>query len=223
MVSALALTALLEVTAPAPIGAAPPPAVAAPPADRAAAPGAARPARRPRFDVAIGIGRTYNDQPRYDQPPLDPADLQQGRRTLLAYVFMATLGADGVFGLSLRSFSNEPAFGEAARLSAELVLVGRPLAWWQREDTRWAPRVVRSFALTAGPALEQITFAMRGDWRRGVALGAHLDVPVTPGDRRSELRLRLGARRLLGPDRSFPMRTFGDTSGELWGALTLVF
>ena len=141
-------------------------------------------------------------------------------RPITSFFFTAGLG-DGLLGLDLRSFGNGATQVQVTRLSLELVGVVRPLARIARPGYPF--RVLRTASLDAGPALERVLLVLRSDWRRGLMLGGHVDLPIGYGAATKELRLRLGARRMIGSHTHLSGVTVGDSLLELYGQLAFVF
>lgn len=165
---------------------------------------------RPRFQLAVGVGMSIDGPPNPD--PNEPVP---------AYFFSAGLGA-GLLGLELRSFANAGDKQQVVRVSGELVGVVRPLVRPFAEAPGYGWRVLRSFSVSLGPALEKVGLGVDSTWRRGVVGGVHLDLPVGPaGDK--ELRVRLGARRLLADQVSVTAIPIRDTELELYAQAAFVF
>ena len=108
------------------------------------------------------------------------------------------------------------------------MLVVRPFAERLPGDERYRMRVLRTLALDLGLGYERDSRIERRPKtvaRFGARVGVHVDVPLTPGGARSELRLRLTARRFVGASSStFPDGDPApDTRVELFAALAVVF
>src|SRR5205814_943925 len=140
-------------------------------------------------------------------------------RPLSAFYFGLGIG-DGLLGLELRSFANGATQMQLGRLSLELVAVARPLARLTREG--YGFRVLRTAGLALGPGLERASVSMQSGWRAGALLGAHLDLPIGPAAPK-ELRLRLGARRLVATHTSVADIVVKDSTVELYGQVAFVF
>jgi hypothetical protein len=192
------------------------PAAGAPGADALPAAGGLA---RPRFEVAIAAGLSWDPSARDPSLPGSPRERQT------AYLFVAGLGG-GPLGLELRSFANAPQLGQPQRLGGDLLAVVRPFAFTLGDEAAspaWTRRVLRTIALTVGPALEQVAFDMQERWRLGVATGLHVDLPLGPAGRPSELRLRVGGRKMWGKRLAFTPRPVDDTDGELYAGLVVAF
>jgi hypothetical protein len=165
---------------------------------------------RPKFQVAVGLGASIDrnsPNPRPDQP-------------LTAFFFTAGLG-DGLWGFDLRSFANGATKVQVTRLSFELVGVLRPFASVDGDD--YGRRVLRLLAADAGLALERVSLEVDSDWRRGLVIGAHGDLPIGRAGVPKELRLRLGVRRMLGTHGSVTSIDVADSAVELYGQMAFVF
>lgn len=165
---------------------------------------------RPKFRVAVGMGASIDrnsPNPRPDRP-------------LTAFFFTAGLG-DGLWGLDLRSFANGATKVQVTRLSLEAVGVLRPLATLEGDD--YGHRLLRLLALDGGVAAERVSLEVESDWRKGLVLGAHADLPIGPAAMPKELRLRLGVRRMLGSHGSVTSIPVADSAVELYGQLAFVF
>jgi hypothetical protein len=167
---------------------------------------------RPKFQIAVGLGASIDRAAPNPHPD----------RPLTSFFFGAGLGA-GLLGFDLRSFANGASKVQVTRLSLELVAVVRPLVLAMSDSEHYLARVARSASLDLGPAFERVSQAAAADWRQGVLLGAHVDLPVgTPGSAK-ELRLRLGGRRMIGTTASLSDTPIVDTTVELYGQLAFVF
>lgn len=175
------------------------------------APAHAQPAPRPKFQIAVGMGASFDGPP--NPEPGDPVP---------SYFFSAGLGA-GLLGVELRSFANAGDKQEVVRVSGELVGLVRPLVPAARDRPGYGYRVLRSFSFTAGPALEKVGIGVDARWRRGGVLGAHVDVPIGPAGATKELRVRLGVRRMVATRAVVTEIAIGDSDVELYGQLAFVF
>jgi hypothetical protein len=178
---------------------------------------------RPRIELAVGMGASIDD-----------AGLSQAGLSAVPS-FYATGGfGDGTFGVNLGVFTNS-ATGRyrspnvpVDRLAFDAMLVVRPAAELYPGDNRYRIRVLRALALDLGLGYERdsrITRVPEEVARFGARVGVHADVPLTPAGARSELRLRLTARRFVGASSaSFPGGDPApDTRGEFFAALAVVF
>jgi catechol 2,3-dioxygenase-like lactoylglutathione lyase family enzyme len=166
--------------------------------------------QRPKVQVAVGLGASVDD----NAPNPHPG------RPLSAFFFAVGIG-DGLVGLELRSFANGATNMQMGRLSGELVGVVRPLARVAREG--YGFRVLRTAAADVGPGVERDSLALDSDWRAGVSLGAHADLPIGPAGAAKELRLRLGVRRLVATRGSVGGIPVKDSTVELYGQVAFVF
>jgi len=179
-------------------------------------------ASRPPIEVSVGMGASIDDT------GLRAAGLSA------VPSFYATGGfGQGTFGFDLGVFVNS-ATGRyrtpnlpVDRLGVDAMLVIRPFADFVLGD-RYDRRVLRTLALDVGLGYERDSRISRGPEdvsRIGARVGIHADVPLTPARERSELRLRLTVRRLVG----LTSPTFAegdavpDTRFELFGSLVVVF
>lgn len=149
--------------------------------------------------------------------------------------FYATGGfGEGMFGVDLGLFANSATGRYRApnvpvdRLGFDAMLVVRPFADFLFGDGRYQLRVLRALALDLGLGYERDSRISGGPEevdRFGGRLGVHVDLPLTPADARSELRLRLTARRFVSASNvSFPGGDPApDTRGEFFAALAAVF
>jgi hypothetical protein len=189
--------------------------------------GRAQSSARPRIEVAAGMGASF-----------DGAGLVSGPSAIPAFFVMGGFG-DGAIGVDLGVFTNS-ATGRfrtpnvpVDRIAFDAMMVIRPGATRFFAETRaWAgkygARVVQAAALDIGAGYERdsrITSGPQVVDRFGARLGAHLDIPLTPADAASELRLRLAVRRFVGASRvEFPRGDPApDTRAEVFAALAAVF
>jgi hypothetical protein len=166
---------------------------------------------RPRFQIAVGMGLSLDGPP--NPAPDDPVP---------AYFFSAGLGA-GLLGLELRSFANAGDKQQVVRISAELVAVVRPLAPALGDRPGYGFRVLRSLSFTAGPATEKVGLGVDATWRTGGVGGVHVDLPVGPSGSDKELRLRLGARRMVAESVTVTAIPIRDSELELYAQIAFVF
>jgi hypothetical protein len=192
------------------------PAKGAPPVSYETAPAAALP--RPRLTVAIGPGMTF-----------ESAGLS-GTHAVPAFFATGGFGADWRVGGELAVFASS-ALGRfkapddpVDRLAASGIAVVRPLAWaLAADDARYAARLLRATGLEVGLGLERDATSLRSGSRWGLHLGGRVEVPLGPAGQASELRLRLGARRMQGfYTPTVAMTEVGNTL-ELYTALVTVF
>jgi hypothetical protein len=175
---------------------------------------------RPRMNIAIGVGQSF------DATGFSPA------RTERVPAMFATggLGADWPVGAELAVFASSAVGryrGSDApidRLALDAVGVVRPLAWKvSLEDRRYRARLVRAAAIELGLGLERDGTTLRAGSRFGLHLGARLEVPLGPAGARSELRLRLGARRMQGLYTPRVGTVDVGDSVEIYAALVTIF
>jgi hypothetical protein len=165
---------------------------------------------RPKVQVAMGMGASID----HNAPNPHPG------RPLTAFFFAVGIG-DGLLGLELRSFANGATQMQLSRLSLELVGVVRPLAGVAREG--YGYRVLRTASADLGAGVERAAVSQDYDWRTGLVLGAHADLPIGPAGAPKELRLRLGARRFLAGAGAVSAIGVKDSVVELYGQLAFVF
>jgi hypothetical protein len=165
---------------------------------------------RPRVELAVGMGGSIDRAAPNPYPD----------RPVPSFFFTAGVGA-GLLGLDLRSFANGATKLQVTRLSFELVLVARPLVLLL-DESHYVGRVARSAALELGPASERVSQDVKSDWRPGLVVGGHLDLPIGPAARK-ELRVRLGVRRMFGTTGTVGGLRVSDTTLELYGQLAFVF
>ncbi len=180
-------------------------------------------ASRPQLEVAVGMGASIDDA------GLGAAGLSA------VPSFYATGGfGEGTFGFDLGVFVNSATGRYRApnvpvdRLGFDGMLVLRPFADLSPGDDRYRMRVLRALALDLGIGYERdsrITRVPEELARFGARVGIHADIPLTPAGARSELRLRLTARRFVAASSpTFPDGDSApDTRGELFAALVVVF
>jgi hypothetical protein len=109
---------------------------------------------------------------------------------------------------------------QLGRLSGELVGVLRPLS--ALDGPGYGHRVLRTASVDLGIGIERVSQSLQSDWRTGLVLGAHFDVPLgPPADK--ELRLRLGVRRLVATEGTISAIPARDTTVELYGQAAFVF
>jgi hypothetical protein len=166
--------------------------------------------QRPKAQVAVGMGASLDRNAPNPRPG----------RPVSAFFFGVGLG-DGLLGLDLRSFANGASQTQIGRLSLELVAVLRPLSRLAREG--YGFRVLRTASVDVGPAVERVSLAQVSDWRTGLLLGAHADLPIGPAGVPKELRLRLGVRRLLAAQGTVSNIPVKDSTVEIYGQLAFVF
>jgi len=164
---------------------------------------------RPKVQVAVGLGASIDGNAPNPHPD----------RPVSAFFFSVGIG-DELLGLDLRSFANGATQMQLGRLSLELVGVIRPLAPVAREG--YGYRVLRSASLDLGAGIERDSLAQDADWRAGLLLGAHADLPIGPAAPK-ELRLRLGVRRLVAGSGSVSTVAVKDSTAELYAQVAFVF
>jgi hypothetical protein len=180
-------------------------------------------ASRPPIEVAVGMGASIDD-----------AGLRAAGLSAVPS-FYATGGfGQGTFGFDLGVFVNS-ATGRYRtpnvpidRLGVDGMLVVRPFADLYRARSSYDTRVLRALALDLGLGYERDSRIARGSEdisRIGARVGIHADFPLTPARARSELRLRLTARRFVGvTSPTFPEGDpASDTRVEQFASLVVVF
>lgn len=186
---------------------------------------AVRPARaegrRPDFELAVGMGVSRDSI----------GFIPERTETLPAFFMMGGFGS-GPVGVDVAAYAIS-AVGRFPssdrpldRQGVELLAIVRPVAFAIPRGPRWSARLLRSISIAGGPAWEHVTSGKPADSRAGFRIGGHLDVPLQAAARSGELRLRLGVRRLFGfsaPALPPPTKQAGDTKGEVFAALALVF
>jgi hypothetical protein len=178
---------------------------------------------RPKFEAAVGMGASFDDA----------GMVAAGLSAVPGFFFMGGFG-DGIVGIDIGVFVNSASgrFRDPNvpldRVAFDGFLVIRPLADRWLSSARYAPRVARTLALDLGLGVEhtaRLTRMPESVNRFGSRIGAHVDVPLTPRDAKSELRLRLAVRRFVGASRvTFPTGDLvTDSRGEVFAALAAVF
>ncbi len=179
--------------------------------------------RRPRFDVAVGMGGSF-----------DSSGLVKGRTVLApAFLVQAAVG-DGPIGFAARLLSTQASgrFHQICngvsdmpvdRLAIDLLFAIRPWAAGYTNDKSWGSRVARGLALNLGAGGENASVGQQSSFRIGIVVGAHVDLPLTPSGDATELRLRLGVRRMLAGEGTAGVVLVSDTSADVFGALAAVF
>jgi hypothetical protein len=175
-----------------------------------AAPAAAQPIARPKFEVAIGMGTSFdgNAPNRPDNP-------------ITSFFFTAGLG-DGLFGLDLRSFANGASNVQVTRISVEIAGLVRPFALLESVPG-YGGRVLRALAIHAGPAYERVSLGMAAEPRFGAAVGADVDLPLGEAGLYKGVHVRIGVRRMLGEVVKLDDLAVHDSSAEVYGQLAFVF
>jgi hypothetical protein len=180
----------------------------------------ARPAR-PRLSVAIGAGMCF------DGSGFTPERVE----AVPAMFATGGVGADWPVGVELAAFASTAvgrfhgAFDAPVdRLAIALVSVVRPLSWKVAlDDTRYAARVLRAFAVEVGPGLERDATTTKAGSRYGIQTGVRFEIPFGRPGGGNELRLRLAARYMIGLyTPRIAMTDVGD-SLETYGAIVSVF
>ncbi len=178
---------------------------------------------RPKLDVAVGMGASFDDA------GLSAAGLSP----VPAFFAMGGFG-EGTLGGELGVFSNN-ATGRyrqpnvpVDRLAFDAMVAIRPAAGALPGDDRYRMRVLRTVAFDLGFGYERdsrITARPEEVNRFGVRIGGHVDLPLTPAGASSELRVRLAVRRLIGVwEETFPDGdTAPDSRVEMFAALAAVF
>jgi hypothetical protein len=171
----------------------------------------ASPIHRPRFQIAVGLGESWDraGDPRPGQP--------------IPSFFVTGGFGDQFLGLDLHLFANGASGTQVTRLAIEATAVCRPLVHRWSDRTGYGYRIVRSFGIDAGPAIERVTKRAPSAERLGVVVGAHLDLPIGPVTQTKELRLRLGGRRMFGTEKTLGVLTVGDSQFELYTQMAVVF
>jgi hypothetical protein len=165
---------------------------------------------RPRFQVAVGMGTSLDSNLARDQTIRVPS-----------FFFSAGVGA-GLLGLDLRSFANGASNVQISRLSVEVVGVVRPFVLLQ-DGGGYGSRVLRTIGVHAGPAYERVSLGMSVEPRLGAALGLHVDFPIGAPNLGKELRIRVGARRMVGAEVDVDEVPVHDSKLELYAQLAFVF
>jgi hypothetical protein len=184
---------------------------------------------RPRFDVAVGMGMSF-----------DSTGLVDGRTVAVpAFQVSGGVGAQTV-GFEARLFSTQ-ASGRyfrtvagsdgvatkvdmaADRLALDVMVALRPFASKHPGDTRWFRRAQHSVTINLGLAGENVSVAQKSVKRVGAVAGIHVDVPLTPASLANELRFRLAVRRMFaGSSQAGPVQV-GDSREDVFAALVAVF
>jgi len=179
-------------------------------------------ASRPAIEVGVGMGASIDD-----------AGLRAAGLSAVPSFYSTGGFGQGTFGFDLGVFVNS-ATGRYRtpnlpidRLGVDALLVIRPFADFL-PGNGYGLRVLRALALDLGLGYERDSRISRGPEdvsRIGAVFGAHADLPLTPAGERSELRLRLTARRFVGlTSPTFPEGDPApDTRVELFGSLVVVF
>jgi hypothetical protein len=179
--------------------------------------------RRPRLEVAVGMGAS-----------LDDAGLSAaGLSPVPAFLAMGGFG-EGMLGGEVGVFSNNatgryrPPNVPVDRLAFDGMVAIRPAADALAGDDRYQMRVLRTVAFDLGFGYERdsrITARPEEVNRFGVRIGGHVDLPLTPAGLSNQLRVRLAVRRLIGIwQEAFPDgETAPDSRVEIFAALATVF
>jgi hypothetical protein len=187
--------------------------IAATAAQGAAEPPAKGATTRPRFCVAIGMGVSVDGS-------------APGARTVAvpAFEVMGGIG-EGMVGFEARLFSSQ-ASGRYQMIPDRLAvdaLVALHLLAGHSEDPGWMRRVARGFTVNLGLSGENTSIGQKSVIRTGAVVGAHLDLPLTSPGESSELRLRIGVRRMFGGDGVAGTITVSDTGQEWLASLAAAF
>jgi len=166
---------------------------------------------RPKVHVAVGMAASI-DRNAPNPRPGDP---------IAAFLFTLGVG-DGFLGLDLRSCANGATQMQLSRLSGELVGVFRPLVLARMDRPGYGYRVLRTASLDLGAGVERVSLSLQSDWRAGLVVGGHIDLPVGPAASK-ELRLRLGVRRLVATEGTIARLPARDTTMEVYGQAAFVF
>jgi hypothetical protein len=184
------------------------------------------PVSRPRLSAAIGMGSS-----------LDSVGFSDGNKHAIPAFFMILGIGDGrLLGLDLSAFASSATRSDRAsaspidRLAVDLFGVARPVAWYRPDDGEFGARFLRALAVELGLGFERDGRSAVSGTRFLIHTGARADVPLTPPNESTDLRLRLGVRRafglytpkLYGASRS-DVTNVGDTAAELYAALVVVF
>jgi hypothetical protein len=164
---------------------------------------------RPKVHVAVGMGASI-DRGAPNPHPDDP---------VTAFLFTLGIG-DALLGLDLRSCANGATQVQVSRLSGELVGVLRPLTLLDRPG--YGFRVLRTASLDLGLGVERVSISLQSDWRVGLVVGTHVDLPLGPPVGK-ELRLRLGVRRLIATQGDIAGVPARDTTLEAYAQAAFVF
>lgn len=175
---------------------------------------------RPLLSVMLGGGASRDRSPG-----------EMAAKQLTTFVSSVGVGR-GLVGGELGVMGSAGRNTDVSRLGFDLVLVLRPLAIalllpplarLPLSPERWSGRLVRGLGLTAGPSVELLERSRNNAVRKGLALGAHLDVPLTPAYLTHELCVRVGFRRLLAGDVRLGEHTVGSSRFEAFAAVTVAF
>ncbi len=182
------------------------------------------PIARPRLSAAIGLGTSFDS-------------VGFAGHTEAVPTFVGVLGiGDELLGLDLGAFvtsatrAQRQSDSPVDRLGVDLFGVVRPAALHRRDDRSFDMRVLHSLAAEVGLGLERAGRSNISGTRFLIHVGATVDVPLSPADEASEVRLRLGVRRNVG---LYTPKLYGtaasdvtnviDTAVELYAALAVVF
>ncbi len=167
---------------------------------------------RPKLTAGIGMGMSIDraaPNPRPDTP-------------IPSFFALGGVGA-GLVGGEVRAFANGARGDQITRVTGELVLALRPLAFFRAVDTRYAVRVARTVAIDAGVAYERVSRGIPTAHRPGVVVGGHFEMPIGHATSPKELRLRLGGRKMFGGKVTIADNQVGNSAYELFGMLVVVF
>jgi hypothetical protein len=188
----------------------------------------ALPPPRPRFSLAVGVGATF-----------DSTGFSDGGHLIPAFFGVGGFG-DGLWGFDLGAFSSSASgrftspdqLNDAPvdRLALDAFGVIRPAARVRRDDQGYGFRVLHTVAAELGLGVERDGRSMVSGSRFEVHTGGRVELPLTPRDQPSELRLRLAVRHAFGlytpevavAQGSTAVTSVGDST-EFYAALAVVF
>jgi hypothetical protein len=178
---------------------------------------------RPRFVAAAGMGATF-----------EPVGFDGGARAVPAFFATGGVG-DGRFGFDFQAFASAATGRERQadpidRVALDAFGVWRPAGGYRTDDRRWRMRLLRTLGVEVGMGLERTGRTTTAGSRFTVHTGARVELPLSPANEPSELRLRFGVRRSFGlytprlaSSTAGDVTEVGDTAAEVYAAVVVVF
>jgi hypothetical protein len=212
---------------PPPLALPPPPPPAPGPPDQTTVVAAPAPAPiwRPRLSAAVGIGGTF-----------DSVGFNDGNAHLIPAFFTVLGIGDGLmFGGELGAFTSaasgrHPSDSPVDRLGVDAFGVFRPAARYRADDKSYETRVLHTLAGELGLGFERDGRSAHSGTRFVLRTGARIDLPLSPAEEPSEVRLRLAVRRGIGlyTPKVLNLMTgtstdVGDSAAEVYAAVVIVF
>jgi hypothetical protein len=163
----------------------------------------------------------------------DSVGFSDGTHAIPSFFTVLGIGDGLLLGGELGAFASEASGRHAGatpvdRLALDAFGVVRPAARYRADDQSYQMRVLHALAAELGLGLERDGIGTLSGTRFTIHTGARVDVPLSPANEATDLRLRLAVRRAIGLyeptlGRGGVTMSVGDTAAELYAAVVVVF